>query len=151
MSVIGWFLMLSLRMEHWLLELGVLQAQELFSINSISRLNSAFGSAGDSNEFVSIPGLFLSAYIVAVAALLKDGVWRWVWFLQKIWCKIRMATLINYIVEQTYLGSFLVVMLLLLQLCSDCCLKGLWGLLVSFLCLLKSLLYYTKVFCISCI
>lgn len=44
----------------------------------MSRLNSAFGSAGDSNEFVSIPGLFLSAYIVAVAALLKDGVWRWV-------------------------------------------------------------------------
>ncbi|KAG6756684.1 hypothetical protein POTOM_040124 [Populus tomentosa] len=51
--------------------LGVLQAQELFSINAISRLNSAFGSAEDSNEFISIPGLFLSAYIVAVAALLK--------------------------------------------------------------------------------
>ncbi|CAK7357544.1 unnamed protein product [Dovyalis caffra] len=53
-------------------KLGALQEQELFSINALSRLDSAFGSAEDEKIRANLRGHLLSA-VVAVTALLKDG------------------------------------------------------------------------------
>ncbi|KAG6755518.1 hypothetical protein POTOM_041349 [Populus tomentosa] len=81
-------------------------AEQGIQVDVQSRLNSAFGSAEDSNEFVSIPGLFLSKYIVAVAALLKMLCGDGFDFCRRFGAKLEWPLLSNYIVEQTYLGSF---------------------------------------------